>query len=250
MAMEPPISFDADEVRNKKVDVLRAIRPVHHDDVHRMAVRGQYRKGTVLGEAVPGYREEKRVDPDSNTETFAAIKFHIENWRWQGVPFYLRTGKRLHAKVSEVSVVFRSPPHQLFPSAAVESWQPNRIVLRIQPEDGIGTRIQVKRPGARLLLGAVDMQFRYSEAFKAPTPEAYETLLLDAIRGDATLFMRADQVECAWAVVAPILEAWESVPPADFPDYAAGSWGPETAELLIARDGRSWVTPATDGEPE
>jgi glucose-6-phosphate 1-dehydrogenase len=250
MAMEPPISFDADEVRNKKVDVLRAIRPVHHDDVHRMAVRGQYRKGTVLGEAVPGYREEKRVDPDSNTETFAAFKFHIENWRWQGVPFYLRTGKRLHAKVSEVSVVFRSPPHQLFPSAAVESWQPNRIVLRIQPEDGIGTRIQVKRPGARLLLGAVDMQFRYSEAFKAPTPEAYETLLLDAIRGDATLFMRADQVECAWAVVAPILEAWESVPPADFPDYAAGSWGPETAELLIARDGRSWVTPATDGEPE
>ncbi len=245
MAMEPPISFEADEIRNKKVDVLRAIRPIHPDEVHRFAIRGQYRKGTVLGEAVPGYREEKLVAPDSTTETFAAFKFHVDNWRWQGVPFYLRTGKRLAAKVSEVSVIFRSPPHQLFPSAAVESWQPNRIVLRIQPEEGIGTRIQVKQPGARLLLSSADMQFRYSEAFKAPAPEAYETLLLDTIRGDATLFMRADQVECAWAVVAPILEAWETVPPGDFPDYAAGSWGPEAAELLIAREGHSWVMPAT-----
>ena len=250
MAMEPPISFDADEIRNKKVDVLRAIRPIHPDDVHRVAVRGQYRKGTVLGEAVPGYREEKRVAPDSTTETYAAFQFHIDNWRWQGVPFYLRTGKRLRAKVSEVSVIFRSPPHQLFPSAAAESWQPNRISLRIQPEEGIATRIQVKQPGARLLLGAADMQFRYSEAFKAPAPEAYETLLLDTFRGDATLFMRADQVECAWAVVAPILEAWETVPPGDFPDYAAGSWGPEGAELLLAREGHSWVTPAADGEPD
>ena len=244
VAMEPPITFDADEIRNKKVDVLRAIRPIHPEDVHKIAVRGQYRKGTILGNAVPGYREEPRVSPGSTTETYAAFTFHIDNWRWQGVPFYLRTGKRLTAKVSEVSIIFRSPPHQFFPSAAVEGWQPNRIVIRIQPEEGIGTRIQVKLPGNRLLLGAADMQFRYRESFKDSAPEPYETLLLDAIRGDATLFMRADQVECAWKVVAPVLEAWESVPPADFPDYPAGSWGPEAADLMLAREGHKWLQPA------
>ena len=244
VAMEPPISFEANEIRNKKVDVLHAIRPFKAEDIHRTAVRGQYRKGNVLGHAVQGYREEKNVATDSATETFAALKFYIENWRWQGVPFYLRTGKRLATKVSEVSIIFRSPPHQLFPSAAVESWQPNRIVIRIQPEEGIGTRIQVKQPGTRLLLGAADMQFRYREAFKAPTPEAYETLLLDVIRGDATLFMRADQVESAWKVVTPILEAWESVPPGDFPNYVAGSWGPEAADLMLAREGHSWLQPS------
>ncbi|MSN25354.1 MAG: glucose-6-phosphate dehydrogenase [Geobacter sp.] len=249
VAMEPPINFEADEIRNKKVDVLHAIRPIKGEEIHRYAVRGQYRKGNVLGKAVPGYPEEKNVAPDSGTETYAAFKFHIDNWRWQGVPFYLRTGKRLPSKVSEVSIIFRSPPHQFFPSAAVENWQPNRIVIRIQPEEGIGTRIQVKQPGTRLLLGAADMQFLYREAFRAPAPEAYETLLLDVIRGDATLFMRGDQVESAWKVVMPILEAWESVPPADFPDYPAGSWGPETADQLTAREGHSWLQPAEQEEP-
>jgi len=244
VAMEPPITFDADEIRNKKVDVLHAIRPVQTETIHRVAVRGQYRKGTISGNHFPGYREEKNVAPASPTETYAAFTFHIDNWRWQGVPFYLRTGKRLPAKVSEVSIIFRSPPHQFFPSAAVESWQPNRIVIRIQPEEGIGTCIQVKQPGTRLLLGAANMQFRYSEAFKAPAPEAYETLLLDVIRGDATLFMRADQVECAWKVVTPILDAWESVPPADFPNYPVGSWGPEAADLMLAREGHSWLHPS------
>jgi len=243
VAMEPPISFDADEVRNKKVDVLRAIRPINADNVHQSVVRGQYGKGFVDGKAVPGYQEETDVSPASSTETYVALKLFIDNWRWQGVPFYLRTGKRLPAKVSEVSIIFRSPPHQLFPSAAVDNWQPNRIVIRIQPEEGIGTRIQVKQPGTRLLLGEADMQFRYREAFKAAAPEAYETLLLDVIRGDATLFMRADQVECAWNVVSPILTAWESVPPSDFPDYAAGSWGPEAADRMIARNGHSWLQP-------
>jgi glucose-6-phosphate 1-dehydrogenase len=243
IAMEPPISFDADDIRNKKVDVLRAIRPIHAKEIHRVAVRGQYRRGTVLGQTVPGYREERNVSPISTTETYAAFTFHIDNWRWQGVPFYLRTGKRLPDKVSEISIIFRSPPHQLFPSAAVESWQPNRIVLRIQPEEGIGTRIQVKQPGTRMLLGAAEMKFRYNEAFKTPTPEAYETLLLDVIRGDATLFMRADQVECAWEVVTPILEAWESIPATDFSDYPAGSWGPEAADLMIARERHSWLQP-------
>lgn len=243
VAMEPPISFDADEVRNKKVDVLRAIRPLRFEDIHRVAVRGQYGRGIVAGKQVEGYTDEPSVSSGSVTETFAALKLQIENWRWQGVPFYLRTGKRLPCKVSEVSIIFRSPPHQIFPSATVDSWQPNRIVIKIQPEEGIGTRIQVKRPGTRMLLGEADMQFRYREAFKTATHDAYETLLLDVIRGDATLFMRGDQVECAWDVVSPILAAWESVPPADFPDYKAGSWGPASADILIAREGHSWLVP-------
>jgi glucose-6-phosphate 1-dehydrogenase len=244
VAMEPPISFDADEVRNKKVDVLRAIRPILAEDVHRSAVRGQYGKGFVEGEAVPAYREESGVSPLSCTETYVALKLLIDNWRWQGVPFYLRTGKRLPTKVSEISIIFSSPPHQLFPSAAVDNWQPNRIVIRIQPEEEINTRIQVKQPGTRLLLGEADMRFRYREAFRAASPEAYETLLLDVIRGDATLFMRADQVECAWNVVSPILAAWEAVPPVDFPDYPAGSWGPEAADRMIARGGHNWLQPS------
>lgn len=213
-----------------------------------MAVRGQYGRGTIAGKGVPAYREEPHVAADSATETFAALKLYIDNWRWQGIPFYLRTGKRLRAKLSEVTILFRPAPHQLFPAAAVESWQPNRLVLRIQPEEGIVTRIQVKQPGTRLLLGPVDMQFRYSEAFRVTPPEAYETLLLDVVRGDATLFMRADQVESAWSVISPILDAWEGVPPADFPDYPAGSWGPESADLLIAKEGHNWLQPTVPDE--
>ncbi|UFS69940.1 glucose-6-phosphate dehydrogenase [Geomonas sp. RF6] len=243
VAMEPPVSFAADEVRNKKVDVLRAIRPIRPEEVHSVAVRGQYRRGEMNGETVPGYREEPGVAPDSLTETFAALKLFVENWRWQGVPFYLRTGKRLHTKASEVTIMFRPAPHQMFPSAAVESWQPNRMVIRIQPEEGIVTRIQVKQPGTRVLLGPAEMQFRYREAFRTEPPEAYETLLLDVIRADATLFMRADQVESAWSVISPILEVWDSVPPTSFPDYPAGSFGPESADLLIAKSGHSWVQP-------
>jgi glucose-6-phosphate 1-dehydrogenase len=250
VAMEPPVSFTADEVRSKKVDVLRAITPIRPEEVHQAAVRGQYGAGKNGGKAVPAYRSEPDVAADSPTETYAALKLSIDNWRWQGVPFYLRTGKRLRAKVSEVAILFRPAPHQLFPSAAVESWQPNRLVLRIQPEEGIITRIQVKQPGTRMLLGPVDMHFRYQEAFKSTPPEAYETLLLDVLRGDATLFMRADQVESAWSVVSPILDAWEAAPPADFPDYPAGSWGPEAADLLIAKEGRSWLQPAVLDEEE
>ena len=244
VAMEPPISFDADDIRNKKVDVLRAIRPFPAEAIHRVAVRGQYRAGTVLGQGVPGYREEAKVAPNSTTETYCAFTFHIDNWRWQGVPFYMRTGKRLPAKVSEIAVLFHEPPHQFFPSAAVESWQANRIVIRIQPEEGIDTRIQVKQPGTRMLLGPAEMRFRYQEAFRAPAPEAYETLLLDVIRGDATLFMRADQIESAWQVVTPILEAWESIPAAGLNEYAAGTWGPETADLMVARQRHSWLQPS------
>jgi glucose-6-phosphate 1-dehydrogenase len=244
IAMEPPVSFDAGEVRNKKVDVLRAISPIRPEEVHQVAVRGQYGKGEVGGKPVLAYQEEPNVAPGSSTETYAALKLFIDNWRWQGVPFYLRTGKRLQSKVSEAAILFRPAPHQPFPAAAVESWQPNRLVLRIQPEEGIVTRIQVKQPGTRMLIGPVDMQFRYREVFRTAAPEAYETLLLDVVRGDATLFMRADQVERAWAVISPVLEAWEAAPPAGFPDYPAGSWGPEGADHLIARDGHSWLKPA------
>jgi glucose-6-phosphate 1-dehydrogenase len=248
IGMEPPVSFAADEVRNKKVDVLRAIRPIRPEEVHRVAVRGQYGKGINGGKTLPAYREESGVASGSPIETFAALKLLIDNWRWQGVPFYLRTGKRLSAKVSEVTILFRPAPHQLFPSAAVESWQPNRLVLRIQPEEGIVTRIQAKQPGIRMLLGPVDMQFLYREAFRTAPPEAYETLLLDVLRGDATLFMRADQVESAWSVISPVLEAWEAAPPAEFPDYPAGSWGPEGADLLIAKEGHNWLQPAIMAE--
>jgi glucose-6-phosphate 1-dehydrogenase len=248
IAMEPPASFAADEVRNKKVDVLRAIRPIRPDEVHHFAVRGQYGRGSVAGKAFPAYREEKGVEADSPTETFAALKLFIDNWRWEGIPFYLRTGKALATKVSEVSVVFRPVPHQSFPASAVENWHPNRLALRIQPEEGIVLRIQAKQPGTRMLLAPVDMEFRYQQAFRSTSPEAYETLLLDVLRGDATLFMRSDQVECAWEVIMPVLDAWETVPPADFPDYPPGGWGPETAEALITRDGHSWLQPHIAGD--
>jgi glucose-6-phosphate 1-dehydrogenase len=195
----------------------------------------------LQGEQVPGYRSEADVDPESNTETFAALKLFIDNWRWQGVPFYLRTGKRLTENASHVIIQFRPVPHQSFPTSANIDWQPNRIQLDIQPNEGISLRFLAKQPGVDLRLSPKDMDFRYAEAFKTEPPEAYETLLLDVIQRDATLFMRADQVECAWHVVDPIMEIWDSVEAPDFPNYASGTWGPESAEMLIAQDGRSWL---------
>jgi glucose-6-phosphate 1-dehydrogenase len=224
------------------MDVLRALRPIPRDDIAGFAVRGQYGPGTVEGQAVPGYRQEPDVAPDSSTETFAAVKLYVDNWRWQGVPFYLRTGKRLAARVAEASIVFRPVPHRAFPPSAVRHWMPNRLATRIQPDEGILLRFMADEPGAGFHLLPVDLSFTYEQAFHKPIPEGYETLLLDALRGDATLFMRADQVETAWAVVAPILEAWQA-PAADFPNYAAGSWGPKAADDLLARDGRHWLLP-------
>lgn len=243
IAMEAPVSFDDNEVRNKKVDVLHAIRPIFHEQVHHLAARGQYGAGWIEGAHVQAYREESDVAPDSETETFAAIKFYVDNWRWQGVPFYLRTGKRMTARTSEVVIQFRPVPHQTFPAAALLDWRPNRLLLAIQPEEGILLRFGVKHPGPAIHLSPVMMQFYYKEAFKASPPEAYETLLLDVMRGDATLFMRADQTEAAWAVISPILEVWEAVKSTDFPNYPAGSWGPEQADILIAQDANTWVVP-------
>jgi glucose-6-phosphate 1-dehydrogenase len=241
IAMEPPVSFNADEVRNRKVDVLRAIRKISHSDVHNFAVRGQYGEGWITGKKVKAYRNEKGVDIHSNTETFAAFKFFIDNWRWQNVPFYLRTGKRMSEPISVITIQFKPVPHQAFPLESVENWQPNKLILNIQPDMGIRLRFQAKQPGLNMHLTPVDMLFDYSNAYTIGTPEAYETLLLDVMQGDATLFMRADQVEAAWEILMPVIETWKANPSINFPNYAAGMQGPEDAEALIAKDGNSWI---------
>jgi glucose-6-phosphate 1-dehydrogenase len=243
IAMEPMVSFDADEIRNKKVDVLRAIRPIPTGQVQELAVRGQYGAGRMGDQNVPAYRSEPGVAVDSPAETFAAIKLSVDNWRWQGVPFYLRTGKRLKLKASEVTIQFQPVPHQSFPKTAVLAWQPNRLTIHIQPLEGIRLSLQAKQPGSSLHLSPVDMHFSYQEAFKSKSPEAYETLLADVMLGDATLFMRADQVEASWSALDPILQAWADQKPADFPNYPSGSWGPQAADTLIEKDGRSWLQP-------
>jgi glucose-6-phosphate 1-dehydrogenase len=243
IAMEPMVSFDADEIRNKKVDVLRAIRPIKDDDVPMFAIRGQYGAGWMEGQKVAAYQAEAGVSPDSHAETYAALKLFVDNWRWQDVPFYLRTGKRLAAKVSEIMIQFKPVPHQSFPKAAVQAWRSNHLIIHIQPQEGIILVFQAKQPGSSLHLSPVKMHFSYQETFKTRSPEAYETLLEDVMAGDATLFMRADQVEYSWSVLTPILKAWENTIPADFPNYQAGSWGPATSEELIAQDGRSWFEP-------
>ncbi len=250
VAMEPPVSHDADELRNKKVDVLHAIRRYRPEEVHTFAVRGQYGAGWYHGEKVTGYRDEPGVDKESTAETFVAAKFFVDNWRWQGVPFYVRTGKRMPKKTSVITIQFRPVPHQSFPIEAAETWQTNRLTLNIQPQKGIRLRFQAKRPGLRMLLNPVDMTFNYSDTYKSEPPEAYETLLLDVMFGDASLFMRADQVEAAWNLLEPILEVWSASYPPDFPDYAAGTWGPEEAEALIARDGHNWIDSDLDGDKE
>lgn len=242
VAMEAPVSFDADEIRNKKVDVLHAIRKLRREDVHHYAVRGQYGQGWMKAREVPAYRQEKNVNNGSPVDTFAAVKFYIDNWRWQDVPFYVRTGKRMHDKETIITIQFKTAPNYAFPPEAAETWRPNRLTISIAPEMDIRLRFQAKRPGQGVALSPVDMIFSYKDAYAEQEPEAYETLLLDVMEGNATLFMREDQVAAAWKVIMPILEAWQHREPVDFPNYAPGSWGPEDAEALIARDGRNWVT--------
>ena len=244
VAMEPPVAYDADDIRNKKLDVLRACRPIPADNIGAYAVRGQYARGWIQGEAVCGYREEPGIAARSNTETYAAVKLLVDNWRWQGVPFYLRTGKRMSAAVSEISIRFRDIPHNAFPAATGLNSQPVRLVIQIQPQEGMILKFMAKEPGSPLRLRPVDMRFAYSEAFRKASPDAYETLLRDLLAGDATLFMRSDQVEAAWSLLMPVLDAWAANPAPDFPNYPAGTWGPEAAERLVAGDGRAWLTPS------
>ncbi len=243
IAMEPMGSFNANEIRNKKVDVLKAIRPISKEQVQEIAVRGQYGIGLMDSKKVPAYRSEPGVAPHSLVETYAAVKLFVDNWRWQDVPFYLRTGKRLQERASNVTIQFRPVPHRSFPTTAALAWQPNYLFIDIQPQEGILLRFQAKQPGPSLRLTPVDMHFSYQETFKSKSPEAYETLLVDVMSGDATLFMRADQVEASWSVLMPILNEWKKSKPANFPNYKSGTWGPKAAEALIAKDGRNWLQP-------
>ncbi|MCG3202113.1 MAG: Glucose-6-phosphate 1-dehydrogenase [Gammaproteobacteria bacterium] len=239
-AMEPPISFDADAVRAKKAEVIEAIRPFGPGQAMRDAVRGQYGAGTVLGRAVRAYRQEPDVAPDSNIETYIAWKLQIDNWRWAGVPFYLRTGKSMQRRSTEIAIRFHQAPYTLFRDTDVERMNPNWMILRIQPDEGIALQFAAKQPGPSVQLSTVSMDFAYKTYFRMAPNTGYETLLYDCLIGDATLFRRADNIEAGWRAVQPILDAWANTRPGDFPNYAAGSNGPAAADELLGRDGRAW----------
>ena len=238
IAMEPPASLEANPVRDEKVKALQAVRPIARERLDDLAARGQYGAGYVLGKRVVGYREEPNVNPDSSTETFAALKLYLDNWRWAGVPFYVRSGKRLAKQVTEIAIQFKDVPHRLF-TASDAPLEPNVFVIRIQPNEGITLRFGAKLPGQAMRIRWVNMDFRYGSSFGVEPPEAYERLLLDCMLGDSTLYARRDMSERGWEIVTPILEAW-SEKARDFPNYAAGSAGPKAADHLIERDGRRW----------
>ncbi len=240
VAMEPPINFEADEVRTRKVDILKAMRKIVPGEIDTMSARGQYGSGWIEGKKVIGYREEENVDRNSNTETYAALKLYVDNWRWQGVPFYLRTGKRVFKSASHITIQFKEVPHNIFHCDEGNTPKKNRLIISIQPDMGIRFQLQSKTPGLEMNLNTMNMVFDYSGIAKSESPEAYETLLLDIISGDQTLFMRADQVEAAWEILMPVLDFWKNSKTADFPNYPADSWGPENAEALIAQDGYHW----------
>ncbi len=241
-AMEPPISFDADAVRDKQAEILHAVQVPSPEDVATMAVRGQYGEGMTGAERLPAYRSEPKVSPTSNTETFAALRLEIDNWRWSGVPFYLRTGKHLARRATEIAIQFRRPPFVLFRKTKIADLETNRLVIHIQPEEGISLRFGAKVPGPVMQLGLVNMEFDYARDFGSSHNTGYERLLYDCMIGDATLFQRADMVEAGWRVIQPVLDAWAAIPAGNFPNYAAGSWGPKEADELLARDGHSWRT--------
>ncbi len=244
VAMEPPSSFEADAVRDEKVKVLKSIRPMSPEEVLRRTVRGQYGPGEVGGRAVSGYRSEPKVSPTSTTETYGALKLDVENWRWAGVPFYLRSGKRLARRVTEIVIQFRRPPLLLFeeavPETARDEIEPNRLVMHIQPDEGIEIQVKAKRPGPTMELNTVKLDFSYKDFDGAAAATGYERLLYDSMIGDSTLFHRADMVEAAWKIATPILDVWKSLPPRDFPNYPAGSKGPAAADRLIEENGRRW----------
>jgi glucose-6-phosphate 1-dehydrogenase len=239
VAMEPPATFEADALRDEKVKVLRAVERFDRAAVSENVVRGQYGPGWVAGQPVVGYRQEANVDPQSETETFVATRLFVDDWRWSGVPFYLRTGKRMPKRATEIAIQFKGVPHRLFEHTASDP-QPNLLAIRIQPDEGILLRFGSKVPGLGLDIRTVNMDFTYGSAFATDAPDAYETLLLDAMLGDASLFTRADEVEAAWGTVTPIVDSWLDSAAPDFPNYSAGTWGPESSDDLIERDGRRW----------
>ncbi|HZS72404.1 MAG TPA: glucose-6-phosphate dehydrogenase, partial [Candidatus Acidoferrum sp.] len=239
-SMEPPISFDADEVRNKQAEVLHAIQPLGPEDVLTNMVRGQYGEGAIEGQRVPAYRLEPDVGHNSNTETYVALKLLIDNWRWAGVPFYLRTGKRLAQRTTEIVIQFRRTPFVLFRNTSVRNLETNRLVIHIQPDEGISLSFGAKVPGSIMKLGLVNMDFDYATYFGVEHSTGYERLLRDCMAGDQTLFQRADMVEAGWSVIQPIIDVWRALPARGFPNYAAGSWGPPEADELLQKDGRAW----------
>jgi len=238
VAMEPPVSFDAEDIRAKKAEMFRAIQPLALTDV----VRGQYDSGIVGDQKVKAYRAEDNVSPESAVETYCAMRLQIDNWRWAGVPFYLRTGKRLNIRSSEIAIRFKQAPYALFRDTPVDELDADWLILRIQPDEGIRLRFNAKRPGPAMTLESVSMRFNYKDYFQQAPAVGYETLIYDCLIGDATLFQRADQVEAAWGLVEPVLEGWRNTNPRHFPNYAAGSEGPSAANDLLAKDGRSWRT--------
>lgn len=245
VAMEPPVAFDANAVRDEKVKVIRAIRPIRGNAVAEQVIRGQYAGGWVSGERKAAYREEINVSPNSPTETYVALKLFVDNWRWQGVPFYLRTGKSMPKRVTEIAIQFKQPPHSLFGDQfpGEGDLEPNVLALRIQPDEGISWKVLVKIPGTHTSIRPAKMEFLYGSSFGQQQPEAYERLLHDALLGDGTLFTRSDEVEAAWAFVTDILAAWEQMSPPNFPNYDSGSWGPREADRMLYRDGHEWRWP-------
>jgi glucose-6-phosphate 1-dehydrogenase len=228
-------------VRDEQTKVLRAVQIPTPEDVLSKTARGQYGEGVVEGEAVPGYRSEPHVAPDSKTETFVALRMMIDNWRWADVPFYLRTGKRLAQRTTEIAIQFRRAPLVLFRNTAIEQLQTNRLVIYLQPNEGISLQFGAKVPGPVMKLGTVKMDFDYEDYFGSTPNTGYERLLLDCMTGDATLFQRADMVEAGWCLIQPVLDVWKALPPRSFPNYPAGSWGPKEADELLERDGRHWI---------
>ncbi|MGH9172776.1 MAG: glucose-6-phosphate dehydrogenase, partial [Vicinamibacterales bacterium] len=243
VAMEPPVELKADPVRDEKVKVLRAVRPIKPELARRFTVRAQYAAGFEGGEPVIGYRDEERVDPDSLTETYVALKVFVDNWRWAGVPFYLRTGKRLPKRVSEIAIQFKRAPHLLFSGGAVDRMEPNVLSLDIQPDEGIALKFAVKVPGPMMNLRSVHMGFQYGTSFNIQSPDAYERLLLDALLGDPTLFTRRDEVETAWGIVSDIMTGWARTQAGPLPTYEAGTWGPAESDAFLSMEGRSWRQP-------
>ncbi len=242
-AMEPPVLFDAQQVRDEKHKVFQAVRQIAPQDVHLFTVRGQYAAGTVGGKAVPAYRTEPGVSPTSTTETYVAVKFYIDNWRWADVPFYVRSGKRLPKRVTEIAIQFKKTPHHLFAHLPTDTLDQNNIVIRVQPDEGISLKFSSKIPGSHMRMRPVTMDFRYGSSFGGKLADAYTRLILDCMLGDATLYARGDSVDIAWQLITPIHEGWATNPRSRVYDYPAGTWGPQEADEMLARDGRRWRLP-------